>query len=133
MTDHTLHIDSICDLKVMTRHLVNYLRHLRAEVEPTAESADPLDLPADSSEVAVTGTGSSMFGFNHWTVQAYLRAHEDGSSITLRAVGDDTASRPRSARRFAPSLASSVKKMESLALLLRAMDSGTRRQMMYPA
>ena len=133
MTDHTLHIDSICDLKVMARRLVNYLRHLRAEVEPTAESPDPLDLPQGSSEVAVTGTGSSMFGFNHWTVQAYLRAHEDGSSITLRALGEDEPSRPHGARRSAPSLSRSVKKMESLALLLRAMDSGTRRQMMHPA
>jgi len=133
MTDHTLHIDSICDLKVMARHLVNYLRHLRAEVRPTAESANELDLSEDSSDVAVTGTGSSMFGFNHWTVQAYLSAHDGGSSITLRAVGDDAGSRPLSARRSAPSLASSVTQMESLALLLRAMDSGARRQLMHPA
>jgi hypothetical protein len=128
MTEQILQIESVCDPKAMARHLTDYLGHLRADIKPIAETANLPDAFEGTPDVAVTGTGSGLFGLGNWAVQAYLSARNGGSLITLRAIGDDTAPRASNARRSTPSLTSSVKKMESLALLLRAMDTGTRRQ-----
>lgn len=138
MTEQILHLESICDPKATIRHLTDYLGHLRADVEPVDEntlsldtlSLDTLDGPPDE---AVTGSGSGPFGIRAWAVQAFLRDRNDGTLITLRALGEETSSRALSRRRPTISLASSVKKMERLARLLRAMDAGARMQRLHHA
>lgn len=133
MTEQILHLESICDPKATIRHLTDYLGHLRAHVEPADEDTLPLDPLEDPPDEAVTGSGSGPFGIGAWSVQAFLRARDDGTLITLRALGEKTPSRALSRRRPTMSLASSVRKMEHLARLLRAMDAGARMQRSHHA
>jgi hypothetical protein len=133
MTEQMLHLESICDPKATISHLTDYLGHLRADVEPVDENTLPLDTLDGPPDEAVTGSGSGPFGIRAWTVQAFLRERNDGTLITLRALGEETSSLALSRRRSTMSLASSVKKMERLARLLRAMDAGARMQRLHHA
>jgi hypothetical protein len=128
MKEQILQLESICELEVMARHLDHYLRYLRADVESVAAGRTPLDALETQPDVLLIGSGFGRFGFGNWAVQACLTARNGGTSITLRAISGDAASHVLNGRRSAISLASSVKRMESLARMLRAMDEGTRMQ-----
>jgi hypothetical protein len=117
-----LQLESICELQVLVRRLYDYFGHLRADVESVAQGSMPLDVLEGQPDVLLMGSGARRFSFGNWAVQVRLTAHNGGTSITLRATGDDAASRALNGRRSTISLASSVKKMEVLARLLRAME-----------
>lgn len=117
-----LHLESILELGVVVRRLYDYFGHLRADVESVAKGSIPLDAVEGQPDVLLVSSGPGRFGFGTWAVEVYLITCNGGTSITLRAIGDDATFRALNGRRSTLSLASGVKKMEILARLLRAMD-----------
>lgn len=126
--EQILHLESILSLQVLVRRLYDYFGHLRADVESVAQGSMPLDGLEGQPDVLLIGSGSGRFGFGNWAIQACLTARVGGTSITLRAIGDDAASHALNGRRSAISLVSSVRKMDTLVRLLRAMEEEAEMQ-----
>jgi hypothetical protein len=128
LTDQVMQLESRCELKVVVRRLHDYLGHLRADVDSLTEGSNRFDALNDQPDVALVGSGSGVYGFGRWAVQIYLTARDEETSITLRAIGHDATARVVRGRRSMISLANSVKKLESLARLFRAMEEEAHMQ-----
>jgi hypothetical protein len=125
--EQTLQLESILSLQVVVRRSYDYFGHLRADVESVARGSRALDALETQPDVAFVASGSGRIG-GAWVVRVYLTAHKTGTSITLQASGGDTASRAHDERRSTISLASSAKKMETLARFFGVMEEEAQMQ-----
>ncbi|MBB5747983.1 hypothetical protein [Micrococcus sp. TA1] len=126
--EQTLQLDSICPLQVVVRRSYDYLGHLRADVESVVKGSMPLDALQPQPDVLLLGSGPGRFGYGAWAVRVSLTGHQTGTSITLQASADDPASGTHHGRRATTSLASSAKKMETLARLFQVMEEEAQMQ-----
>lgn len=122
-------LDSVLEPETMARFLNNYLvHHFRARVEPIDRDQEPRDAIEARAEVAVTASRPGRLGFGNWALSAYVTSHDGGSSLTLRALSGKARSHSVNDWHSTASLAHSIKKLESLALIFQALDTATRMQ-----